>query len=126
MSAKRETPMPRLAGAVLCAAASLMLMLCSVGLFADGGLGWSAGLLLLAGVGLLAAAVNHSGRRGGDVVIIGGGKTQNYTALLLFLAGTAASGVAVCYSQIGGRWMTPTALSLLLMFAGIVLVAAKK
>ena len=41
----------------MCAAASLMLMLCSVGLFADGGLGWSAGLLLLAGVGLLAAAV---------------------------------------------------------------------
>lgn len=57
MSAKRETPMPRLAGAVLCAAASFLLMLCSVHLFADVGFGLSAGLLLLAGVGLLAAAV---------------------------------------------------------------------
>ena len=59
-------------------------------------------------------------------MLIGGGKTQNYTSLLLFLAGMAAGGVAVYYSQIGGRWMIPTALSLLLMFAGTGLVAAKK
>jgi hypothetical protein len=57
MSAKRETPMPRFAGAVLCAAASLLLTLCSVRLFAYEGLGLSAGLLLLVGLGLLAAAV---------------------------------------------------------------------
>ncbi|HEX8558002.1 MAG TPA: hypothetical protein VF668_07880 [Pyrinomonadaceae bacterium] len=59
-------------------------------------------------------------------MLIGGGKTQNYAALLLFLAGMAASGVAVYYSQIGGRWMAPTALALLLMFAGVGLVAAKR
>jgi hypothetical protein len=60
------------------------------------------------------------------VALIGGGKTQNYTALLLFLAGVAVSGVAVYYSQIGGRWVIPAALSLLLAFAGMGLVAAKK
>jgi hypothetical protein len=59
-------------------------------------------------------------------MISGGGKKQNYTALLLFLAGTAASGVAVYYAMIGGRWVIPTALSLLLMFAGMGLVAAKR
>jgi len=59
-------------------------------------------------------------------MIIGGGKTQNYTALLLFLTGMVAGGVAVYYSQIGGRWVVPTALALLLMFAGAGLVAAKK
>jgi hypothetical protein len=59
-------------------------------------------------------------------VLIGGGKRQNYTALVLFLAGMAASGLAVYYTQIGGRWMIPTVLSLLLMFAGAGLVAAKK
>ena len=57
---------------------------------------------------------------------IGEGKTQNYTALLLFLAGMAAGGVAVYFSLIGGRWVIPTALALLLMFAGVGLVAAKK
>jgi hypothetical protein len=59
-------------------------------------------------------------------VIIGSGKTQNYFALLLFLAGGCASGVAVYYSQIAGRWLVPTVLALLLMLAGSVLVAAKK
>ena len=58
-------------------------------------------------------------------MLIGGGKTQNYAALLLFLAGMAAGGVAVYYTQIGGRWLPPTVLSLLLMFAGMALVAAK-
>jgi hypothetical protein len=61
MSAKRETPTPRFAGAVLCAAASLLLMLCSVRLFADEGFGLGAGLLLLAGCGLLMAAVKSLG-----------------------------------------------------------------
>jgi len=59
-------------------------------------------------------------------MIIGGGKTQNYTALMLMVAGMAAGGVAVYYAMIGGRWAVPTALALLLMFAGIGLVAAKK
>jgi hypothetical protein len=57
---------------------------------------------------------------------IGGGKTQNYAALLLFLAGMIAGGLAVYYSLIGGRWAVPTALALLLMLAGAGLVAAKK
>jgi hypothetical protein len=57
---------------------------------------------------------------------VGGGKTQNYASLLLMLAGMAAGGVAVYYVMIGGRWLVPMALYLLLMFAGIGLVAAKK
>ena len=36
-------------------------------------------------------------------MLIGGGTRQNYAALLLFLAGGVASGVAVYYTQIGGR-----------------------
>jgi hypothetical protein len=59
-------------------------------------------------------------------MIIGGGKTQNYTALLLFLAGMVVAGVAVYYSLVGGRWAVPTALALLLMLAGAGLVAVKK
>ena len=59
-------------------------------------------------------------------MIIGGGKTQNYAALLLFLAGMAAGGGAVYYTPIGGRWLPPTALFLLFMFAGMALVAAKR
>jgi hypothetical protein len=59
-------------------------------------------------------------------MLIGGGSTQNYTALLLFLAGSAAAGVAVYYTQIGGRWMVPTVLSLVLMFVASLLVAAKR
>jgi len=59
-------------------------------------------------------------------MVIGGGQTQNYASLLLMLAGMAAGGVAVYFTMIGGRWLIPTALALLLMFAGIGLVAAKK
>jgi len=59
-------------------------------------------------------------------MLIGGGTRQNYAALLLFLAGGAASGVAVYYTQIGGRWGLPTVLALLLMIAGSALVALKK
>jgi hypothetical protein len=59
-------------------------------------------------------------------MLIGGGTRQNYAALLLFLAGGVASGVAVYYTLIGGRWGWPTALALLLMMAGSALVALKK
>jgi hypothetical protein len=59
-------------------------------------------------------------------MLIGGGKNQNYAGLLLFLAGAAASGVAIYYSQVGGRWLIPTVLSLLLVFAGAGLVAVRK
>lgn len=59
-------------------------------------------------------------------MLIGTGSKQNYVALLLFLAGAAASGVAVYYTQIGGRWVVPTALSLLLMIAACALVAARR
>ena len=62
----------------------------------------------------------------GVEMVIGGGSTQNYTALLLFLAGTAAAGVAVYYTQIGGRWAVPTAVSLLLMLLACGLVAARR
>lgn len=59
-------------------------------------------------------------------MLIGGGTTQNYTALLLFTAGLIASAVAVYMSQVGGRWMLPTALALLFMLAGSALIAARK
>lgn len=59
-------------------------------------------------------------------MLIGTGSKQNYVALLLFLAGSAAAGVAVYYTQIGGRWVVPTALSLLLMLAACALVAARR
>ncbi len=59
-------------------------------------------------------------------MVIGGGSTQNYAALFLFLAGGVASGVAVYYTQIGGRWMVPTVLSLVLMIAACGLVAARR
>jgi hypothetical protein len=59
-------------------------------------------------------------------VLIGGGSTQNYTALLLMLAGIAAGGVAIHYVMIGGRWVIPTALALLLMLVACALVAARK
>ncbi len=57
---------------------------------------------------------------------IGGGKAQNYVALALFLAGGLAAGVAVYYTQIGGRWLVPAALALLLMLGASALVAARK
>ena len=50
-------PAPRLAGAVLCAVASLLLLLSSAYLFMGEAAGWGAGLLLLAGLGLLLTAV---------------------------------------------------------------------
>jgi hypothetical protein len=50
-------PAPRLAGAVLCAAASFMLMLSSVRLYAGEAGFWGAGLLLLIGLWLLWVAV---------------------------------------------------------------------
>lgn len=59
--------MPRLAGAVLCGAASLLLMVCSVHLFAGEAGGWGAGVLLVAAVGLMLAAlksVRWPGRSG--------------------------------------------------------------
>jgi glucose-6-phosphate isomerase len=59
-------------------------------------------------------------------MIIGGGATRNYAALMLFLAGTAAAGVAVYYTQVGGRWAVPTAVSLLLMIVACGLVAARR
>ncbi|MBV9928450.1 MAG: hypothetical protein JOZ96_25770 [Acidobacteria bacterium] len=59
-------------------------------------------------------------------MLIGAGAKPNYVALLLFLAGGVASGVAVYYTQIGGRWVVPTAVSLLLMLAACVLVAARR
>jgi hypothetical protein len=59
-------------------------------------------------------------------MLIGGGTKQNYAALLLFVAGLVASAVAVYYTQIGGRWLLPTALALIFMLAGSALVAARK
>lgn len=56
---------------------------------------------------------------------IGDGSTPNYPALLLFLAGMVAAGVAVYYSQVGGRWAPVTAISLLLMLAGCGLVMVR-
>lgn len=41
----------------MCAAASLLLLICSVRLFAGEASGWAAGMLLVAGLGLLLAAV---------------------------------------------------------------------
>ena len=48
----------------MCAAASLLLLVCSVHLFAGEGVVWGAGLLLVAGVGLLAASVKSVGLLG--------------------------------------------------------------
>ncbi|HEX8285013.1 MAG TPA: hypothetical protein VF588_16750 [Pyrinomonadaceae bacterium] len=58
---------PRLAGAVLCAAASLLLLVSSAQMFAGEAAGWGAGLLLVAGVGLFVAALKsvRSPRRSG-------------------------------------------------------------
>jgi hypothetical protein len=50
-------------------------------------------------------------------MVIGGGAARDYTALVLFLAGMAASGVAVYYTQVGGRRVVPTVPSLVPMLA---------
>ena len=57
VSTKRETSAPRMAGAILCAAASFMLLLSAVGLYAGEAGVWGAGLLLLIGLCLLWVAV---------------------------------------------------------------------
>ena len=59
-------------------------------------------------------------------MVIGGGSARNYTAIVLFLAGMAVAGVAVYYTQVGGRWVVPTAVSLLLMLLACGLVAARR
>jgi hypothetical protein len=60
VNTKKETPGPRLAGAALCAASSLLLLVCSVQLYAGGAGGWGVGVLLVAGVGLLLAALKSA------------------------------------------------------------------
>jgi hypothetical protein len=66
VSTRSETKAPRLAGAILCAAASLLLTLCALYMYAGEGVGWGAGLPLVAGVGLLPAALKsyRAARRG--------------------------------------------------------------
>ena len=59
-------------------------------------------------------------------MLIGSGRKQNYLALLLFIAGMLAGGVAVYFTQVEGRWGIPTALALLLMLAGCALIALEK
>jgi hypothetical protein len=63
---KTQTPKPRLAAAVLCGAAALLVLLCSLYMFASRAGGRSPGLLLLLvglGLGLAAAkAVRDRGR----------------------------------------------------------------
>jgi hypothetical protein len=59
-----ETSKPRLAGAVLCGVAALLLLLCSFHMFAGGAGGWGPGLLLLVGAGLGLAAVKSVRWRG--------------------------------------------------------------
>lgn len=51
----------------MCAAASLLLLACSAHLFAGEAGGWGAGLLLVAGVGLLAASLKSVGWPGRSV-----------------------------------------------------------
>jgi hypothetical protein len=61
---KTETSKLRLAGAVLCGVAALLLLLCSCHMFAGGVSGWGSGLLLLIGAGLGLAAVKSVRERG--------------------------------------------------------------
>ena len=63
MSANSETPAPRLFGAVLCAAASLLTLVSALYLFAAGGGGRAALPLLIVGLGLGLAAIRTFGRR---------------------------------------------------------------
>jgi hypothetical protein len=63
VSANRETAAPRLFGAVLCAASSLLLLVSSLHLYVDGRGGGAAALLLFVGLGLGLAAVKSFGRR---------------------------------------------------------------
>ena len=63
MSANRETAAPRLFGAVLCAASSLLLLVSSLHLYVDGRGGGAAALLLFVGLGLGLAAVKSFERR---------------------------------------------------------------
>ncbi|MDT5272352.1 MAG: hypothetical protein QOH49_4538 [Acidobacteriota bacterium] len=60
---KTETSKLRLAGAVLCGVAALLLLLCSFHMFAGGVSGWGPGLLLIVGAGLGLAAVKSIGER---------------------------------------------------------------
>jgi hypothetical protein len=55
--------MPRLAGGVLCAAASVLLLLCSAYLLRGDAGGAGALPVLLVGLGLLVAAVKSLGAR---------------------------------------------------------------
>jgi hypothetical protein len=62
---KTQTSKPRLAGAVLCGVAALLLLLCSLHMFAGGAGGRGSGLLLLlVGAGLGLAAVKSVRERG--------------------------------------------------------------
>lgn len=61
---KTETSKPRLAGAVLCGVAALLVLLCSLHMFAGRVNGWSPGLLLLVGALLALAAVKSARNRG--------------------------------------------------------------
>lgn len=45
----------------MCGAASVLLLVCSVHLFAGEAGGWGAGLLLVAGLGLMLAALKSVG-----------------------------------------------------------------
>ena len=63
MGTKRELPAARLTGAVLCASASLLLLLISVNQYAKGAGVRAAALPLVVGLGLLWAAVKSFGRR---------------------------------------------------------------
>jgi hypothetical protein len=56
---------PRAVGTLLCATASLLLLVCSVYLFAEEGHGWGGVLLMAVGLGLLLAALKSRGVAGG-------------------------------------------------------------
>lgn len=67
VSTKPDVQAPRLAGAILCSVAALLLLLSSAFLYAFEAGGWGPGLLLLTGLGLLLAALKSfksTGRSG--------------------------------------------------------------